>query len=190
MSFEELREKDQKYIANTYNRFPADIVRGEGATLYSEDGRKYIDFGSGIAVNSFGVNDSEWKQAVIAQLNLVQHASNLYYTRPQAELAALLCERTGAKKVFFSNSGAEANECAIKAARKYSYDRYGEGRFHIVTFKNSFHGRTMATLSATGQDVMHRFFMPFLEGFSYAEPTAASVRAHLSLIHISEPTRP
>ena len=180
MSFEELREKDQKYIANTYNRFPADIVRGEGATLYSEDGRKYIDFGSGIAVNSFGVNDSEWKQAVIAQLNLVQHASNLYYTRPQAELAALLCERTGAKKVFFSNSGAEANECAIKAARKYSYDRYGEGRFHIVTFKNSFHGRTMATLSATGQDVMHRFFMPFLEGFSYAEPTAASVRAHCS----------
>ena len=180
MSFEELREKDQKYIANTYSRFPADIVRGEGASLYSESGKKYVDFGSGIAVNSFGVNDEEWKEAVIDQLDKVQHASNLYYTRPQAELAAMLCERTGAKKVFFSNSGAEANECAIKAARKYSYDKYGEGRYHIVTLKNSFHGRTMATLSATGQDAMHRYFMPFLEGFSYAEPTAASVRAHCS----------
>ena len=135
MSFEELREKDQKYIANTYNRFPADIVRGEGASLYSESGKKYVDFGSGIAVNSFGVNDEEWKEAVIAQINRVQHASNLYYTRPQAELAAMLCERTGAKNVFFSNSGAEANECAIKAARKYSYDKYGEGRYHIVTLK-------------------------------------------------------
>ena len=180
MVFKDLQEKDSAYIANTYSRFAAEIYSGQGATLCTEDGRRFIDFGSGIAVNSFGVNDSEWKQAVIAQLNLVQHASNLYYTRPQAELAALLCERTGAKKVFFSNSGAEANECAIKAARKYSYDRYGEGRFHIVTLKNSFHGRTMATLSATGQDVMHRFFMPFLEGFSYAEPTAASVRAHCS----------
>ena len=178
MSFQELRERDQKYIANVYNRFSADICRGEGATLYSEDGKKFVDFGSGIAVNSFGVNDAEWKAAVVAQLDKVQHASNLYYTRPQVELASLLCERTGAKKVFFSNSGAEANECALKAARKYSFDKYGEGRFHIVTLKNSFHGRTMATLSATGQEAMHRFFMPFLEGFSYADPTAASVRAH------------
>ncbi len=178
MSFQELRERDQKYIANVYNRFSADICRGEGATLYSEDGRKFVDFGSGIAVNSFGVNDAEWKAAVVAQLDKVQHASNLYYTRPQVELASLLCERTGAKKVFFSNSGAEANECALKAARKYSFDKYGEGRFHIVTLKNSFHGRTMATLSATGQEAMHRFFMPFLDGFSYADPTAASVRAH------------
>lgn len=178
MSFQELRERDQKYIANVYNRFSADICRGEGATLYSEDGKKFVDFGSGIAVNSFGVNDAEWKAAVVAQLDKVQHASNLYYTRPQVELASLLCERTGAKKVFFSNSGAEANECALKAARKYSFDKYGEGRFHIVTLKNSFHGRTMATLSATGQEAMHRFFMPFLEGFSYADPTVASVRAH------------
>ena len=178
MSFQELRERDQKYIANVYNRFSADIYRGEGATLYSEDGKKFVDFGSGIAVNSFGVNDAEWKAAVVAQLDKVQHASNLYYTRPQVELASLLCERTGAKKVFFSNSGAEANECALKAARKYSFDKYGEGRFHIVTLKNSFHGRTMATLSATGQEAMHRFFMPFLDGFSYADPTAASVRAH------------
>ena len=178
MSFQELRERDQKYIANVYNRFSADICRGEGATLYSEDGKKFVDFGSGIAVNSFGVNDAEWKAAVVAQLDKVQHASNLYYTRPQVELASLLCEKTGAKKVFFSNSGAEANECALKAARKYSFDKYGEGRFHIVTLKNSFHGRTMATLSATGQEAMHRFFMPFLDGFSYADPTAASVRAH------------
>ena len=178
MSFQELRERDQKYIANVYNRFSADICRGEGATLYSEDGKKFVDFGSGIAVNSFGVNDAEWKAAVVAQLDKVQHASNLYYTRPQVELASLLCERTGAKKVFFSNSGAEANECALKAARKYSFDKYGEGRFHIVTLKNSFHGRTMATLSATGQEAMHRFFMPFLDGFSYADPTVASVRAH------------
>ena len=178
MSFQELRERDQKYIANVYNRFSADICRGEGATLYSEDGKKFVDFGSGIAVNSFGVNDAEWKAAVVAQLDKVQHASNLYFTRPQVELASLLCERTGAKKVFFSNSGAEANECALKAARKYSFDKYGEGRFHIVTLKNSFHGRTMATLSATGQEAMHRFFMPFLDGFSYADPTAASVRAH------------
>ena len=178
MSFQELRERDQKYIANVYNRFSADVCRGEGATLYSEDGKKFVDFGSGIAVNSFGVNDAEWKAAVVAQLDKVQHASNLYYTRPQVELASLLCERTGAKKVFFSNSGAEANECALKAARKYSFDKYGEGRFHIVTLKNSFHGRTMATLSATGQEAMHRFFMPFLDGFSYADPTAASVRAH------------
>ena len=177
MSFEEIKQKDQTYIAGTYSRFPALLDKGEGATLYGEDGKKYVDFGSGIAVNSFGACDEAWKQAVIGQLNKLQHASNLYYTRPQAELAAMLCSRTGARKVFFSNSGAEANECAIKAARKYSFDRYGEGRYHIVTLKNSFHGRTMATLSATGQEAMHRYFMPFLEGFSYAEPTAAGVIA-------------
>ncbi len=176
MSFEEIRSEDKKYIANTYNRFAVDLARGEGATLYSEDGKKYVDFGSGIAVNTFGVNDPEWKEAVISQLNKIQHASNLYYTQPQAQLAHLLCEKTGARKVFFSNSGAEANECAIKAARKYSYDKYGEGRFRIVTLKNSFHGRTIATLSATGQDVMHKYFMPFLDGFSYADPTYEGVR--------------
>ena len=177
MSFEQLQSEDKAYIAGTYSRFPVALVRGEGATLFSEDGKKYVDFGSGIAVNSFGVNDVPWKEAVIAQLNRIQHASNLYYTAPQIELAKLLCEKTGAKKVFFSNSGAEANECAIKAARKYSFDKYGEGRFRIVTLKNSFHGRTMATLSATGQDAMHRFFMPFPEGFDYAEPTFEGVRS-------------
>ncbi len=176
MSFDDIQKKDRSYISSTYNRFPADLSTGEGATLYSESGKRYVDFGSGIAVNSFGVNDRAWKDAVIAQINKLQHASNLYYTRPQAELAELLCSRTGAKKVFFSNSGAEANECAIKAARKYSYDKYGEGRYEIVTLKNSFHGRTMATLSATGQDAMHKYFMPFLPGFSYAEPTYEGVR--------------
>ena len=176
MGFEELRQEDKQFISNTYNRFAVDLARGEGATLYSEDGKKYVDFGSGIAVNTFGVNDEVWKSAVIEQLNKIQHASNLYYTRPQAQLAHLLCEKTGAKKVFFSNSGAEANECAIKAARKYSFDKYGEGRYGIVTLKNSFHGRTMATLSATGQDVMHKYFMPFLEGFSYADPTFEGVK--------------
>ena len=177
MDFRELKEKDGAYVAGTYNRFSADIYEGKGATLRSEDGKEYIDFGSGIAVNSFGVNDEAWKEAVIAQLNKVQHASNNYYTRPQAELAELLCKRTGAGKVFFSNSGAEANECAIKTARKYSFDKYGEGRYHIVTLKNSFHGRTMATLTATGQDAMHKYFMPFLDGFTYAEPTFAGVKA-------------
>ena len=177
MDFRELKEKDGAYVAGTYNRFSADIYEGKGATLRSEDGKEYIDFGSGIAVNSFGVNDEAWKEAVIAQINKVQHASNNYYTRPQAELAELLCKRTGAGKVFFSNSGAEANECASKTARKYSFDKYGEGRYHIVTLKNSFHGRTMATLTATGQDAMHKYFMPFLGGFTYAEPTFAGVKA-------------
>ena len=177
MDFRELKEKDGAYVAGTYNRFSADIYEGKGATLRSEDGKEYIDFGSGIAVNSFGVNDEAWKEAVIAQINKMQHASNNYYTRPQAELAELLCKRTGAGKVFFSNSGAEANECAIKTARKYSFDKYGEGRYHIVTLKNSFHGRTMATLTATGQDAMHKYFMPFLDGFAYAEPTFAGVKA-------------
>ena len=176
MDFKELKEKDNAYIAGTYSRFSAEIYDGDGATLRSEDGKTYIDFGSGIAVNSFGVNDKAWKEAVTAQINKVQHASNLYYTRPQAELAELLCKKTGAKKVFFSNSGAEANECAIKAARKYSFDKYGEGRFHIVTLKNSFHGRTMATLSATGQDSLHKYFMPCLDGFSYASPDFAGVK--------------
>lgn len=178
MGFEEIKEKDSKYIAHTYSRFQTDLCGGEGAVLCSEDGRQYIDFGSGIAVNIFGVNDEEWKEAVIAQVNKIQHASNLYYTRPAAELAAMLCEKTGAKKVFFSNSGAEANECAIKAVRKYSYDKYGSGRNRIVTLKNSFHGRTLTTLTATGQDAMHpACFAPYMDGFDYAEPTAAGVRS-------------
>ena len=177
MDFNEIKQLDNQYVANTYNRFLVDIEKGNGAKLYSADGIEYIDFGSGIAVNTFGVCDEEWKNAVIEQLNKIQHASNLYYTQPQANLAKLLCERTGAKKVFFSNSGAEANECAIKAARKYSSDKYGEGRHKIVTLKKSFHGRTMATLTATGQDAMHKHFGPFLEGFVYAEPNFEGVKS-------------
>lgn len=180
MDFQDLQHLDKQFIANTYNRFQTDIAAGNGAKLVSSAGKEYVDFASGIAVNTFGVNDEAWKQAVIGQLNKVQHACNLYYTEPQAKLAQLLCEKTGAKKVFFSNSGAEANECAIKAARKYSEDKYGAGRYEIVTLKNSFHGRTLATLSATGQDAMHKHFAPFVAGFSYADPTYEGVRAMCS----------
>ena len=159
-------EMDEAYVANTYKRFPLEIVGGQGALLKGADGKTYIDLGSGIAVNTFGMNDEAWKQAVIAQMDGVGHVSNLYYTAPQAELAKLLCERTGMKRVFFGNSGAEANECAIKAARKYASDKYGPGaRPVIVTLINSFHGRTVTTLSATGQEVFHKDFGPFTEGF-------------------------
>ena len=161
-------EKYEKYVANTYAHSPLAAVGGKGAVLADEDGKEYIDLGSGIAVDTFGFCDGEWIAAVEAQLHKLQHISNLYYSQPQAELAAMLCEKTGMKKVFFGNSGAEANECAIKCARKYSHDKYGNGRYNIITLINSFHGRTMATLSATGQDAMHVDFAPFLEGFKYA----------------------
>lgn len=166
MKFENIKEKDNTYIANTYSRYRLAIERGEQSEFFDIDGKSYIDFSSGIGVNIFGVNDAEWKRAVIEQLNKVQHACNLYYTAPQVKLAELLCRKTGAKKLFFSNSGAEANECAIKAARKYNADKYGEGkRYEILVLNESFHGRTMATLSATAQDCFHRFFSPFLDGF-------------------------
>lgn len=166
MKFENIKEKDNTYIANTYSRYQLAIERGEQSEFFDIDGKSYIDFSSGIGVNIFGVNDAEWKRAVIEQLNKVQHACNLYYTAPQVKLAELLCRKTGAKKLFFSNSGAEANECAIKAARKYNADQYGEGkRYEILVLNESFHGRTMATLSATAQDCFHRFFSPFLDGF-------------------------
>ncbi len=160
---------DKQYIANTYKRFPLAIKSGSGSVLLGEDGKEYIDLSSGIAVNTFGACDAEWQKAVITQIELIAHTSNLYYTDPQVKLAELLCKKTGMKKVFFGNSGAEANECAIKTARKYSLDKYGAGRSKIVTLKNSFHGRTIATLSATGQDVMHQYFDPFLDGFDYAQ---------------------
>lgn len=160
---------DAEYLAGTYARYNAVIKEGHGARLTDEDGKEYVDCASGIGVNIFGVNDEEWKNAVISQINKVQHVCNLYYSEPQTELAKLLCEKTGAKKVFFGNSGAEANECAIKLARKYGNTRYG--RNEIITLKNSFHGRTIATLTATGQDGFHKYFNPFLEGFKYAEPT-------------------
>ncbi len=163
-------EDDSLYIADTYARYRVAFKDGKGAKLYDFNGKEYIDCATGIGVNIFGVNDEEWKQAVKAQLDSVQHVCNLYYSLPQIELAKLLCQKTGASKVFFGNSGAEANECAIKAARKYGNTRYGN-RNEIITLKNSFHGRTIATITATGQDGFHKYFEPFLDGFKYAEPT-------------------
>ena len=177
MKSKDIIEEDKKYIAGTYARFPVAFKEGKGSRLYDYDGREYVDCGSGIAVNIFGVNDEEWKNAVIAQMNSIQHASNLYYTKPQADLARLLCEKTGAEKVFFGNSGAEANECAIKAARKYGEIKYGADRKQIITLKESFHGRTLATLAATGQDAFHKYYGPFPEGFVYTEPTIEGVEA-------------
>ncbi len=168
-------DEDKQYIAGTYARFPVAFKEGRGCRLYDYDGKEYVDCGSGIAVDIFGINDEEWKNAVIAQLNSVQHTSNLFYTEPQARLAKLLCEKTGAKKVFFGNSGAEANECAIKAARKYGEVHHGEKRKEIITLKDSFHGRTLATLAATGQDAFHKYYGPFPAGFVYAEPTTEGV---------------
>lgn len=158
---------DNEYVAHAYGRFDVSLDRGKGSTIYDENGKEYIDFGSGIGVTAFGIADDEWKNAVINQLDKLQHVSNLYYTSPCAKLAKLLCDRSGMKKVFFSNSGAEANEGAIKFARKYSFDKYGEGRKTIITLLDSFHGRTITTLSATGQDVFHKTFGPFTQGFKY-----------------------
>ena len=161
---------DQTYIANTYARFPVTIVKGKGSLVWDDTGREYIDLSTGIAVDIFGVADEEWMAAVINQLGTLQHISNLYYTEPCAKLAQMLCEKTGMKKVFFGNSGAEANECAIKAARKWSEEKKGKDYSTIITLKNSFHGRTITTLAATGQDVFHHDFTPLTEGFVYAEP--------------------
>lgn len=161
------KELDNEYVAHAYGRFDVCLTEGKGSTLYDENGKKYIDFGSGIGVTAFGICDDEWKEAVISQLQKVQHTSNLYYTQPCAKLAKLLCDKTGMKKVFFANSGAEANEGAIKFARKYSFDKYGEGRSTIITLIDSFHGRTITTLAATGQEVFHTTFAPFTEGFKY-----------------------
>ena len=143
-----IRETDAEYIAGTYNRFPVEIVSGSGSVLTDTRGREYIDMGSGIGVNIFGAADGEWAAAVSAQLGKIQHTSNLYYTEPCVKLAKLLCEKTGMGKVFFSNSGAEANECAVKAARKYAAREKGDACYTIVTIKNSFHGRTLTTLAA------------------------------------------
>ena len=175
------KELDDKYIAHSYGRFDVCLTKGKGSVLYDEDGKKYIDFTSGIGVNSFGICDEIWRDAVEEQLGKVQHTSNLYYTEPCAKLAKLLCEKSGMKNVFFSNSGAEANEGMIKLARKYSYDKYGEGRAEIVTLRNSFHGRTVTTLKATGQDKFHQYFFPFTEGFAYAEANNMdSIRANVN----------
>lgn len=170
MDKENIFADDGEYIANTYARYKVAFKSGNGALLYDFDGKEYIDCATGIGVNIFGVNDAEWKNAVKNQLDSIQHVCNLYYSQPQTLLAKALCKKTGARKVFFGNSGAEANECAIKAARKYGNTRYGN-RNQIITLKNSFHGRTIATITATGQDGFHKYFNPFLEGFKYAEPT-------------------
>ncbi len=165
-----IQEKDKKYIANTYARFPLTLVRGKGSLVWDEDGKEYIDLSTGIAVNTFGIADDMWLDAVTAQLHALPHTSNLYYTEPDVKLAELLCQKTGMKKVFFSNSGAEANECAIKVARKYAADKYGAKRNIIVTLTGSFHGRTITTLAATGQDAFHNDFLPLTPGFAYASP--------------------
>ena len=156
---------DQEYVAGTYGRFPVELVSGKGSVMVDAAGREYIDMGSGIGVTAFGNCDDAWIYAVTTQLNKLQHTSNLYYTEPCALLAKALCEKTGMKKVFFSNSGAEANECAIKVARKYSAERKGKDCYTVITLLNSFHGRTLTTLSATGQDHFHKLFNPLTPGF-------------------------
>ena len=163
------KQNDKEFVAATYARFDLEIVRGSGSLVYDEQGKEYIDLSSGIATNTFGLCDEEWCQAVEQQIRKFQHTSNLYYSEPCATLAEELCRLTGAKKVFFSNSGAEANECAIKTARKWALDTKGEGNHTIITLKNSFHGRTVTTLAATGQDTFHTVFHPFTEGFIYAD---------------------
>lgn len=165
----DIKALDKEYIANTYARFPIELVKGKGSLVYDENGKEYIDLGSGIAVTAFGIADDKWAEAVSTQAATLQHTSNLYFTSPAVKLAQMLSEKTGMKKVFFSNSGAEANECAIKTARKYAAEKKGAEYFNIITLKNSFHGRTVTTLAATGQDVFHKDFLPLTEGFLYAD---------------------
>lgn len=189
-----IKQLDEEYIAHTYARFPIQIASGKGALAVDENGKEYIDLGAGIAVNTFGYADGEWIRAVTEQLTKCQHTSNLYYSEPCARLAELLCQRTGMKKVFFGNSGAEANECAIKTARKYAADKKGKDTYTIITLKNSFHGRTITTLAATGQDVFHKDFTPLTEGFVYAEPNNLDsvrelVKAHKTAAILFEPVQ-
>ena len=162
-------ENFNQHVMPTYGRYDVVLDNGNGRNCVDENGKEYIDFGSGIGTNSLGYCDTDWQDAVCNQVRSLQHTSNYYYTKVQADFASKLCEITGYSKMFFGNSGAEANECAIKLARKYSFDKYGKGRSTIITLKNSFHGRTLCTLSATGQDVFHNYFFPFVEGFVNAE---------------------
>lgn len=170
------KELDKKYIMNTYGRYDVALKSGKGCTAYDEDGKKYLDVSSGIGVNSLGYCDEGWVEAVTNQAKTIQHMSNYFYSSEASKLAEKLCSITPFSKACFSNSGAEANECAIKIARKYSFDKYGEGRNEIITLKDSFHGRTVTTLSATGQDFFHNYFFPFTEGFKYAEADIDSVK--------------
>ena len=162
-------EKFNDHVMHTYGRYDVVFDKGENRSATDENGKTYIDFGSGIGTNSLGFCDKDWADAVSQQAHSIQHTSNYYYTKVQADFAAKLCKATGYSKIFFGNSGAEANECAIKLARKYSFDKYGKDRHNIITLVNSFHGRTLCTLSATGQDVFHNYFFPFVEGFKYAK---------------------
>lgn len=169
MNSQEIKALTDQYILNTYGRFPVALDHGQGATLYDPEGNAYIDFASGIGVASLGYGDPDWVQAITDQAKKLGHSSNLFYTEPPAKLAQILCQRTGMAGVFFANGGGEANEGMIKLARKYSFDKYGKGRATIITLNNSFHGRTITTLTATGQEVFHNYFFPFTEGFRYAD---------------------
>ena len=168
MTFEEIKQGEETYIMHTYGRFPIALDHGKGATLWDTDGKKYIDLTSGIGVNSLGHDNEALTTAVSEQAHKLMHACNLYYTEPMVQAAKKLVDAAGMGKIFFANSGAEANEGMIKLARKYSFDKYGEGRNKIITLKQSFHGRTVTTLKATGQDKFHQYFFPFTEGFDYA----------------------
>ena len=163
------KQKDNQYIMHTYGWYDVALKSGKGSTAYDEDGKKYIDVASGIGVNSLGFCNEGWLEAVTKQAGTIQHMSNYFFCSQASDLAEKLCTKTGFSKVCFGNSGAEANECAIKVARKYSFDKYGNGRNEIITLRNSFHGRTVTTLSATGQDVFHNYFFPFTEGFKFVE---------------------
>ncbi len=169
MTSQEILALTDQYIMHTYGRSPIAVDHGEGARLYTPEGREYIDFTSGIGVSALGYGNPAWLDAINAQAKKLGHISNLFYTKPAAKLAEILCKRTGESCVFFANGGGEANEGMIKLARKYSFDKYGQGRATIITLQNSFHGRTITTLKATGQDVFHNYFFPFTEGFRYAE---------------------
>ena len=174
------KNTDKDFVIQNYGRADVSFVSGKGSILTDSEGKNYIDFSSGIGVNSFGLCDSFFIEAVKKQTEKLQHVSNLYYSEPYVLLAEQLCKKSGMEKAFFCNSGAEANECAIKCARKYSFDTYGEGRYEIISLTNSFHGRTMATLSATGQDVFHKYFMPFNDGFVYCSADEKSFQKTIS----------
>ena len=177
MTFEELKKLDSQYVVQSYGRNPIAIDHGQGAVLYGVDGREYIDFAAGIGVLSIGTAHPQWAAAVANQAGKLAHVSNLYYSEPYIRLAEKLCTRSGMAAAFFGNSGAEGNEGIIKIARKYSFDKYGQGRGTVITLNRSFHGRTITTLAATGQDVFHRYFFPFTEGFRQADPDLDSVKA-------------
>lgn len=180
MNSQTLKKLDKKAVMQTYGRFDLAIEKAEGSTLYDFEGKSYIDFTSGIGVNSIGYKNQKWIDAITNQAMLIQHTSNIYYTAPSTLLANELCERTGMTNAFFANSGAESNEGVIKCARKYSFDKYGQDRYEIITLENSFHGRTISTLAATAQDHFHNYFFPFTQGFVYSKADIESIKANVS----------